>query len=73
VLTPLVREQIDSRAESRHIAYEEAEHTMLIEKQPSERFTTIEQIAGLGVFLCSDVAANITGASLTIDGAWTAQ
>jgi NAD(P)-dependent dehydrogenase (short-subunit alcohol dehydrogenase family) len=29
------------------------------------------EVAALGVFLCSDAAANICGASLPIDGAWS--
>ena len=28
------------------------------------------EVAALGVFLCSDAAANICGAALPIDGAW---
>jgi len=28
---------------------------------------------GLAVFLCSDAASEIPGASLSIDGGWTAQ
>ena len=35
---------------------------------PTKRFTLPEEIAELCLFLCSDRAANITGASHTIDG-----
>ena len=35
---------------------------------PTKRFTLPEEIAELSLFLCSDRAANITGASHTIDG-----
>jgi 3-hydroxybutyrate dehydrogenase len=45
----------------------------LLEKQPSGRFTTIEAIGALVVFLCGDGAANLTGAAIPVDGAWTAQ
>ena len=35
-------------------------------------FTTPEGIGGLAVFLCSEAARTITGASLSIDGGWVA-
>ena len=37
------------------------------------QFSTPEQIGGLAVFLCSEVAPTITGAPLSIDGGWVAQ
>jgi len=43
------------------------------EKQPSGQFTQTGQLGALAVFLCSEAAANMTGASLPVDGAWTAQ
>jgi 3-hydroxybutyrate dehydrogenase len=73
VLTPLVQNQIDALAEREKIPVEEARQRLLGEKQPSLEFTTPDQIGGLAVFLCSDAAAQIRGASLTIDGGWTAQ
>jgi len=73
VLTPLVRKQIEARAERERISIEQAEHDLLIEKQPSGMFTTVEQVGALAVFLCSPAANNITGAPLPIDGGWSAQ
>ncbi len=73
VKTPLVEKQIAARAQNEGVSLAQAEHDLLAEKQPSERFTTVEQIGALAVFLCSEGAANITGAALTIDGGWTAQ
>jgi 3-hydroxybutyrate dehydrogenase len=73
VKTPLVMKQIETRARKEGIPVSQAEHDLLVEKQPSERFTTVEQIAALAVFLCSDAAANMTGASIPIEGGWTAQ
>ncbi len=73
VLTPLVQKQIDARAAAQGISVEAAGRDLLSEKQPSRKFTTPEQIGGLAVFLCSAAAANITGASLPVDGGWTAQ
>jgi len=71
--TPLVVKQIEARAQQEGIPITQAEHDLLAEKQPSERFTTVEQIGALAVFLCGDGAANITGAAIPIDGGWTAQ
>ncbi|RAU22330.1 3-hydroxybutyrate dehydrogenase [Paramagnetospirillum kuznetsovii] len=73
VLTPLVQAQIDARAAREGVSVEQAGRDLLSEKQPSKKFTTPEQLGGLAVFLCSSAAANITGASLTADGGWTAQ
>ena len=73
VLTPLVQRQLEARAKAEGITVEEAAHAFLAEKQPMTRFSTPEQIGGLAVFLCSDAAATITGAPLSIDGGWVAQ
>ena len=73
VLTPLVQQQIDRRAAEQNIPESQARAELLGEKQPSQRFTTPEQLGDLVLFLCSDAAANITGANLPVDGGWTAQ
>jgi 3-hydroxybutyrate dehydrogenase len=73
VYTPLVKKQIELRAERDQVSIQQAEHDLLIEKQPSRKFTTIEQIGALAVFLCSPAADNITGVPIPLDGGWTAQ
>ena len=73
VLTPLIEQQIESIATQSGTNKEEAARELLREKQPTEKFATVEDIAALAMFLCSDAASNITGASLPIDGGWTAQ
>lgn len=73
VLTPLVKQQIEARAERENIPISQAEDELLREKQPSGKFTTVEQLGALAIFLCSPAADNITGASLPADGGWTAQ
>jgi 3-hydroxybutyrate dehydrogenase len=73
VLTPLVQKQVDARAERDKISNDDAAKLLLLEKQPSLRFTTPEQLGDLAVFLCSDSASNVTGQSWAMDGGWTAQ
>jgi 3-hydroxybutyrate dehydrogenase len=73
VLTPLVKKQIEARAEREKIPIAQAEHDLLLEKQPSGKFTTVEQLGALAVFLCTPAADNITGVPLPADGGWTAQ
>ena len=34
---------------------------------------TVEQVAGMALYLASDQAASVTGAILSMDGGWTAQ
>jgi 3-hydroxybutyrate dehydrogenase len=73
VRTPLVEAQISALAERESISHEEAARKLLAEKQPSLRFTEVEDLGAMAVFLASDNAANMTGAILTADGGWTAQ
>jgi len=73
VLTPLVQKQIDELARRENIPQAEAKRRLLAEKQPSGEFVTPEQIGALALYLCSDAAAQIRGAALSIDGGWTAQ
>jgi 3-hydroxybutyrate dehydrogenase len=73
VRTELVEPQIAARAEALGVSLEEGARDLLAEKQPSRQFVTVEQIGSLVVFLCSDAAAQITGAALPVDGGWTAQ
>jgi 3-hydroxybutyrate dehydrogenase len=73
VLTPLVEKQIEDLAARKGISKEAASDELLAAKQPSRRFVTPEQIGELALFLCSEAASQVTGASLTMDGGWTAQ
>jgi 3-hydroxybutyrate dehydrogenase len=72
VLTPLVEKQIEARAAASGRPVEAEEQALLAEKQPLIRFTRPEQIGALCVFLCSEAAATMTGAPLSMDGGWTA-
>ena len=73
VLTPLVEAQIPNTAKEYGITEEEAIEKVILLKQPSKEFVTVEQLAGMALFLCSDAAAQMTGTTLTADGGWTSQ
>jgi 3-hydroxybutyrate dehydrogenase len=73
VHTDLVQKQIEDRASAIGKPVKDAARDMLLEKQPSLDFVTVDQIGALCLFLCSDAAAQITGVPIPIDGGWTAQ
>jgi 3-hydroxybutyrate dehydrogenase len=45
---------------------------VMLARQPSRQFATVEEIGATTVFLCSDGAAQITGTTISVDGGWTA-
>ncbi|MFN2308028.1 MAG: 3-hydroxybutyrate dehydrogenase [Paracoccaceae bacterium] len=72
VLTPLVEDQIPDTAKKYDMTEEEAKEKVILERQPSKEFATVEQIGGTAVFLCSASADQITGTTISVDGGWTA-
>ena len=54
-------------------AQETVINDVLLADQPTKRFVRVEEVAALVRHLCSDDAASITGACLSIDGGWTAR
>jgi len=72
VWTPLVEKQIPDTARSRGISEEQVKRDVLLAAQPTKKFVTVEEVAALALFLCSDGAASITGAIVPLDGGWTA-
>src|SRR5712672_1298263 len=73
VWTPLVEKQIPDTMKARGMTEEQVKQDVLLAAQPTKQFVTPEQVAALALYLCSDAAAQITGANLSIDGGWTAQ
>ena len=73
VKTPLVENQIGDTARARGITEEEVVRDVMLAAQPTKQFVTIEQVADLAVFLCTNAAANITGSVVSIDGGWAAR
>ena len=72
VWTPLVEKQIPDTAKARGITEEEVKRDVILAAQPTKEFITVDEIASLAVYVCSDAAKSITGANLSIDGGWTA-
>src|SRR5262249_19783239 len=64
VWTPLVEHQIPETMKARNMSKEQVIHDVLLEAQPTKEFVTSEQVGALAVFLCSDNAAQITGANI---------
>jgi 3-hydroxybutyrate dehydrogenase len=73
VWTPLVESQIPDTMAARHMTKDEVIKNVLLAAQPTKEFVTVDQVASLALYLCSDAAAQITGANLSIDGGWTAE
>jgi 3-hydroxybutyrate dehydrogenase len=72
VSTPLVERQIPDTMKARNMTREQVINDVILAAQPTKQFVTVDQVAALAVYLCSDAAAQITGANLSIDGGWTA-
>lgn len=73
VWTPLVENQIPDTMKARGLTREQVMNDVLLAAQPTKQFVTVDQVASLALYLCSDGAAGITGANLSMDGGWTAQ
>ncbi len=72
VLTPLVEAQIPDTMKEYGMDRDTVIRDVMLTRQPSKEFATVEQIGGTTVFLCSDAAAQITGTTISVDGGWTA-
>ena len=72
VLTPIVEKQIPDQMKVHGMTRDEVIKKVMLSRQPSGDFATVEQVGGTAVFLCSDAAAQITGTTISVDGGWTA-
>jgi 3-hydroxybutyrate dehydrogenase len=70
--TPAILNKIATMAADSGRAVEDATRQYLGERQPTQRFVAMEAVATMVVFLCGAAANDITGATLPIDGGWSA-
>ena len=72
VLTPHSERQIADQMKAAGETRAQAIDVLLASRQPSGRFITPDEVAAFVVFLCSEAASAITGATLAVDGGWSA-
>ncbi|MFF3070276.1 3-hydroxybutyrate dehydrogenase [Kitasatospora sp. NPDC057904] len=72
VRTPLVEKQIAAQAEAHGIPEEEVVERIMLDRTAVKRLIEPSEVAALALWLCTPAASYITGASLPVDGGWTA-
>jgi 3-hydroxybutyrate dehydrogenase len=72
VLTPIVEGQIGDQMKVHGKSRDEVIRDIMLARQPTKKFVTVEEVAATTVFLCSPGAASITGTTISVDGGWTA-
>jgi 3-hydroxybutyrate dehydrogenase len=73
VRTPLVQRQIAEQAVAHGIAEDEVIERVLLARSATKRLIEPEEVAELALYLCAPQSSFVNGASLVMDGAWTAQ
>ncbi len=73
VRTPLVENQISDQARTHGIPEEEVIEKIMLTEPAIKRLVEPEEVAEVALFLCSSAASFVNGASLTMDGGWTAR
>lgn len=72
VMTQAIADRIAELARQRNLGLEAARAAFLEGKQPSGRFIAESDVAEYLAFLCSEAAGDINGATLGMDGGWSA-
>ncbi|MBC6446569.1 3-hydroxybutyrate dehydrogenase [Actinokineospora xionganensis] len=72
VRTPLVQNQIDAQAREHGIGADEVVERVLLHRAPVKRLIEPEDVAELVLWLCGPHSGHLTGASVPVDGGWTA-
>jgi 3-hydroxybutyrate dehydrogenase len=73
VRTPLVDAQVAAQARAHGLPEQQVIDEIMLRPMPKRAFITVEELGGIVEFLASDVARNVTGQWLAVDGGWTAQ
>lgn len=72
VPSPTILDRIAHIAEESGLPTEQAEQEYLASRNPTGRFVDPKGVGALVAFLCTPQARDITGATLPVDGGWTA-
>src|SRR5689334_3105230 len=72
VRTPLVDRQIADQAAAHGIDESEVIEKIMLERTAIKKLITPDEVAELVAYLCTPAADLITGASIALDGGWTA-
>ncbi|WP_042434857.1 3-hydroxybutyrate dehydrogenase [Streptacidiphilus anmyonensis] len=73
VRTPLVESQIAAQAAAHGIPEADVLDRIILDRTAIKRLIEPEEVAAAVLWLCAPAAAGITGASLPMDGGWTAR
>jgi 3-hydroxybutyrate dehydrogenase len=73
VKTPLVEKQIADQARIHGISEDEVIEKIMLTEPAIKRLIEPEEVAEVAAFLCSKEASFINGASIVMDGGWTAR
>jgi 3-hydroxybutyrate dehydrogenase len=73
VRTPLVEGQIKDQAKVHNMPEERVISDIMLKQHAIKEFVPVESIGKLAVFLASEAAGQITGASLPMEAGWTAR
>jgi 3-hydroxybutyrate dehydrogenase len=73
VRTPLVDAQIAAQARAHGIDEQQVIDEIMLKPMPKRAFVSMAELGGIVEFLASDVARNVTGQAIAVDGGWTAQ
>ena len=73
VRTPLVDAQIAAQAKAHGLPEQQVIEEIMLRPMPKRAFVTVEELGGIVEFLASDVARNVTGQWIAVDGGWTCQ
>jgi 3-hydroxybutyrate dehydrogenase len=71
--TPLVRGQLEDLSRTRNVPLDKVLEDVIYPLVPQKRLLPVEEIADFAMLIASDKMKGVTGASLLIDGGYTAQ
>lgn len=73
VRTPLLEKQLPTQMRAHNLTEEEVISRIILAKQSVKDFVPVEMIADMALLIASYNASTITGATLSLDGGWSAQ